>query len=168
MGLVSGAKLLKIKLIALGKTKNGPEHNLILDYLKRSKAVGRSYGINEIDIIDVDKRKVTSFKELEEILGYRLKGKGVNNQLVSLDSRGVLMSSLSFSRFITNLIQDGVYQLGFFIGGPDGIPPDVLKTCGTSISFGRFTYPHQLFKVMLLEQIYRATTIMAKHPYHKE
>ena len=55
-----------------------------------------------------------------------------------------------------------------FIGGPDGIPPDVLKTCGTSISFGRFTYPHQLFKVMLLEQIYRATTIMAKHPYHKE
>ena len=56
MGIVSGAKLLKIKLIALGKTKNGPEHNLILDYLKRSKAVGRSHGINEIDVIDVDKR----------------------------------------------------------------------------------------------------------------
>ena len=88
-------------------------------------------------------------------------------KIVSLDSEGDVLTSESFAELLQNLKNDNWKEVLFLIGGPDGIPDEFLMNNNLSISFGRFTYPHLLLRAMLLEQIYRATTILAKHPYHR-
>ena len=76
--------------------------------------------------------------------------------------------SVQFSEQIAGMMQNGSSTIDYIIGGSNGLSPEVLSACSRKISFSRMTFPHQLFRVMLLEQLYRAFKIMRGGPYHKE
>jgi 23S rRNA (pseudouridine1915-N3)-methyltransferase len=84
-----------------------------------------------------------------------------------LDERGKSCSSAEFSRLIAEHGQNATKNMGFLIGGPDGHASETRKAARHVLSFGPMTFPHRLLRVMLLEQIYRAVTILVNHPYHR-
>lgn len=86
--------------------------------------------------------------------------------LVLLDSRGKQMSSLEFADFLDKHQQRGTQHLWFAVGGADGFSEEARKAAGAQLSLGRMTLPHELARVVLLEQLYRAFTILKGHPYH--
>ena len=87
--------------------------------------------------------------------------------VVVLDERGKTMSSAAFARFLSAQADSGAKQLTFMIGGPDGHDPETRAKALQLLGFGPMTFPHRLVRVMLLEQIYRAVTILVNHPYHR-
>jgi 23S rRNA (pseudouridine1915-N3)-methyltransferase len=86
---------------------------------------------------------------------------------VLLDPRGEALDSNAFTKRLRGW-NDGGRDLAFVIGGPDGLAPTLSDQADLHLAFGALTWPHQLVRIMLLEQIYRATTIMSGHPYHRE
>ena len=87
--------------------------------------------------------------------------------IVCLDSKGTQFSSIELSNFIHEKQLSGGSTISFVIGGSNGLSAEVLSRANAIISFGKITFPHQLFRVVLMEQIYRAFTIIAGLPYHK-
>jgi len=155
---------LKIRIIAVGRNGSGPEYDLTTDYMRRATITGKSIGVNKIEIIEIDDRKQKSFNELGKFL---LKKRETLKKMISLDVRGKLLTSESFAELFSSCANEKLNEICFFIGGPDGLPTEILQNVNLSVSFGRMTYPHQLLRAMLLEQIYRATTILSRHPYHR-
>lgn len=86
--------------------------------------------------------------------------------LVLLDSRGKQLSSEEFAKFLERHQERGTQQLWFVVGGADGFTEKGLEAAQTQLSLGRMTLPHELARVVLLEQLYRAFTILKGHPYH--
>ena len=87
--------------------------------------------------------------------------------LVALDERGNNVDSASFARHLGRWRDQSVANTIFVIGGADGLSPELQRKAKLRIAFGSATWPHQMVRVMLLEQIYRAATILAGHPYHR-
>jgi 23S rRNA (pseudouridine1915-N3)-methyltransferase len=87
--------------------------------------------------------------------------------LIALDARGQMLSSEAFSRLLGKARDDGVKATAILIGGADGLAPDLLAKANAKVSFGAITLPHQLARIVLAEQLYRAATILAGHPYHR-
>jgi 23S rRNA (pseudouridine1915-N3)-methyltransferase len=87
--------------------------------------------------------------------------------MVALDQRGDNIDSAAFARHLGRWRDEQVASTIFVIGGADGLSPDLRRKVKLSLAFGSATWPHQLVRVMLLEQIYRAATILAGHPYHR-
>jgi 23S rRNA (pseudouridine1915-N3)-methyltransferase len=87
--------------------------------------------------------------------------------LVALDERGKTIDSAAFAQHLGRFRDQSVANTIFTIGGADGLSPDLRRKAKLTIAFGAATWPHQLVRVMLLEQIYRAATILAGHPYHR-
>lgn len=85
---------------------------------------------------------------------------------VLLDERGRQMSSAGFSDFLQQAMNRGTRNLGFFIGGPYGFPDEVYHRVGDRISLSPMTFPHQLVRLLFLEQLYRGFTIIRSEPYH--
>jgi 23S rRNA (pseudouridine1915-N3)-methyltransferase len=90
-----------------------------------------------------------------------------NGRLVALDERGRHLSSIAFARDIADARDAGAPTYMIAIGGPDGLDPDFIASANLSLAFGAMTWPHQLARVLAAEQIYRATTILSGHPYHR-
>ena len=86
---------------------------------------------------------------------------------VALDEHGRQLDSLGFARQLGRWREAGAIELGFLIGGPDGLAASVLEQAAAVIALGAMTWPHRLVRVMLAEQLYRAETILAGHPYHR-
>jgi 23S rRNA (pseudouridine1915-N3)-methyltransferase len=87
---------------------------------------------------------------------------------IALDERGRDMASRDFAARIGRFADEGVAQLGFVIGGADGLLPDLRQRAALVLGFGKLTWPHLLVRVMLAEQLYRAHTILTGHPYHRD
>lgn len=87
--------------------------------------------------------------------------------MVALDERGDSIDSVAFARHLGRWRDELVANTIFVIGGADGLSPDLRRKAKLRIAFGAATWPHQMVRVMLLEQIYRAATILAGHPYHR-
>jgi 23S rRNA (pseudouridine1915-N3)-methyltransferase len=87
--------------------------------------------------------------------------------LWALDEKGASLTSEDFARDIARLRNDGTSALVFAVGGPDGLDESLRQRANRMIAFGAMTLPHQLIRALLLEQIYRATTILSGHPYHR-
>jgi 23S rRNA (pseudouridine1915-N3)-methyltransferase len=86
---------------------------------------------------------------------------------VVLDERGKTMPSEAFSTLMKRHLESGTPEMSFVIGGPDGHAPQTRDAAGLLLSFGAMTWPHRLVRVLLFEQLYRAITLMAGHPYHR-
>jgi len=155
-----------ITIIYIGSSNNLLQ-DVVRDYEKRIKNIGRNIGLKEIiykEIKNSNKKNVTEKKDEETKKLIDQKEKGSLNIL--LDIEGSKLNSVEFSEYI--LAQADINQnINFFIGGSEGIDKKYFEDFDKIISFGDLTWPHKMFKMMLLEQIYRSITIINKHPYHK-
>lgn len=156
---------MNITIRAAGLIKSGPERTLIDDYLGRAKIVGRNIGIPNISESAVDIRSAkTRTLETDTILSVAKPG----DVLVVLDERGKALTSRQMATQIANWRDDGISNLVFAIGGADGFEPSALPANAVKWQLGKTVWPHKLVRVMIAEQIYRALSILAGTPYHRD
>lgn len=159
---------MKLSVIAAGRLKPGPEKALADDYLTRASGLGRKCGISRIAVTEFNESQAGSaaarMAEEGRIISGLLPPKGFT---VVLDERGKAMASEAFAALLSRHLDGGTSDMSFLIGGPDGHAPEFRDTAGLLMSFGPMTWPHRLVRVMLFEQLYRAVTIIAGHPYHR-
>jgi 23S rRNA (pseudouridine1915-N3)-methyltransferase len=154
---------MRIRLIAVGRLKDGPERRLVDDYLARAGKLGANLGwraIEEVEVADGGGRDAEGARLLARL-------DAGHGQVVRLDERGENIASADLALRLSRWREAGV-EVAFIIGGADGASPEVVKAAPQAISFGRATWPHRLVRVMLAEQIYRALSISAGSPYHRE
>ena len=152
---------MKINVIAVGKIKEKFFTDAISEYSKRLSKF--------CDFRVVEVAEATNYKNLtekSEIEGELLLGKA-KGFIVSLDGRGKLLSSEDLASAISENMVGGISEISFIIGGSNGLSEKVRNKSNLIVSFGKITFPHQLFRVVLSEQIYRAFTIINGMPYHK-
>ena len=159
---------MRIVVAAVGRLKNGPETELSERYRKRAVQTGRQLGLRDIDIIEIRESRAAdaSKRMLEESIALATvipKDAAV----VLLDPRGQNVDSAGLASHIAAWRANGRPAIVFLIGGADGLAATVCEKAELRLSFGTVTWPHQLVRVMLLEQLYRATTILTGHPYHR-
>ena len=158
-----------IKIIGVGKIKEKFYREAIAEYQKRMS----SY--NKVEIVEVADEKAPetlSEKEVDQVKnaeGERILGKIKDDAfLVTLEINGKALDSIKFAKLIQDEMLDGFGRdMVFVIGGSNGLGDNVLARSNYRLSFGKMTYPHQLMRVILMEQIYRAYRIINKEPYHK-
>jgi 23S rRNA (pseudouridine1915-N3)-methyltransferase len=155
-------------VISVGKLKQGPERELAERYRGRFDDIGRKLGFRGLTIHELSESRArdaaTRISEEAAAIAALIPEKSV---IVALDERGSSVDSASFARHIGKWRDDAVPYNVFVIGGADGLSPDLRRKAKMSMAFGSATWPHQMVRVMLLEQIYRAATILAGHPYHR-
>jgi 23S rRNA (pseudouridine1915-N3)-methyltransferase len=143
----------KIKVAWIGKTKDSAIDALTAEYLKRLRYYGDIQGI--------------ALPSEEALLKLREKtGKTPTHSIVLLDTRGKEMSSEEFAKFINDYQNRNPQPLLFAIGGADGFSAGARRAAYSVLSLGKMTMAHELARVVLLEQLYRAFTILKGHPYH--
>ena len=162
-----------ITIGAVGRQKPGPALELYKTYAKRLEGLGRQIGLSGPNLYEVEATKALSGTVLQakeaELLVAKLPTQG---PLYILDERGKAVSSQAFAEQIGRVRDDGAAHVSFLIGGADGHGPAVRSLiqsrAAKRLSFGPATWPHMLVRAMLLEQLYRAATILAGHPYHRD
>ncbi|MBN8649725.1 MAG: 23S rRNA (pseudouridine(1915)-N(3))-methyltransferase RlmH [Caulobacterales bacterium] len=158
---------MKITLAAIGKFRNSePEQALALDYLKRAEVSGRPLGINGVKLQEYEIKAKDNVKVRES----NLLRENINNDcfLIVLDERGQNISSRQLAAMFEKQMQNGTKEIIFAIGGADGHDEDMRKKGNFLLSFSKLTWPHKLCRIMASEQIYRAVSIMANSPYHRD
>jgi 23S rRNA (pseudouridine1915-N3)-methyltransferase len=154
---------MKLGVIAIGKPGRGPEALLAEDYAQRATLAGRALGLGPLELIDLEPRKPGKAPEAELIL------KAAEGAcLIACDERGKTFSSRAFADHIALLRDRGERRLVFAIGGADGLDAGVRDAASSTLAFGPQTWPHALARAMLTEQLYRAVTILAGSPYHRD
>jgi 23S rRNA (pseudouridine1915-N3)-methyltransferase len=152
---------MRVTIAAVGRDRPGPVRDLFDDYRRRCPW--------PIDLVLVAPRRISpATRRLAEEGVRLLKAVPAVATLVALDERGRELDSQALARRIERLRGEGTGVLAFAIGGPDGLAPAVLDRSVLVLAFGRMTWPHELVRVMLAEQLYRASALTAGHPYHRE
>ena len=159
---------MRIVVAAVGRLKQGPERELAERYRKRAADAGRGVGLQAFDIIEIRESRADNVgrRMLEESIAIAnvIPERAVT---VLLDERGESVSSASFAGHLQGWRSQDRPAAVFIIGGADGLAPSLRERASLAIAFGAATWPHQLVRVMLMEQIYRAVSILAGHPYHR-
>lgn len=150
---------MRLTLIAVGRAKRGPELDLFNAYQKRLRS--------GLDLIEVEEKRPLGGAELmareAELVADKIPD---GAYLIALDERGKAMSSRIFAEKISAL-QDMGRDVAFIIGGADGLDESLRAKADLLLGFGPQTWPHMLVRAMLAEQVYRAQSILAGHPYHR-
>lgn len=155
---------MKLRIVAVGRLRAGPEAELITDYVTRFDRTGRALGLGPLEIREVEAKK--SGMDAEAVLIEKaIAGAGV---VIAMDERGKTLTSPDFAAKLGAWRDQGQSQACFMIGGADGIAPDLRARADFKLSFGHMVWPHMLARVMLTEQLYRAASILAGAPYHRE
>ncbi len=159
---------MKLHILAIGRLKAGPELELFDDYAKRARGLGRSCGITAVEVRDFGESKLPEAEGRMAAEAALLTGACPDPSFtVILDERGKSLSSEEFANLLRRHLDQGTPAMSFLIGGPDGHDGGLRRKAGFLLSLGPMTWPHRLARVMLAEQIYRAVTILVKHPYHR-
>jgi 23S rRNA (pseudouridine1915-N3)-methyltransferase len=159
---------MRVLVLAIGRLKQGAEAELCERYRKRAAQAGRNVGLREFEIIEIRESRAADAekRKLEESIA-------IANVLpdgalvVLLDETGDGLPSGSIADTIRAERDAGRSTLAFVIGGPDGLAQSSRSKAAKKLAFGAATWPHQLVRIMLMEQIYRAVTILSGHPYHR-
>ena len=152
---------MKINIVCVGKIKEHFFTDAINEYLKRISRFA------DLKIIEVDEAsKISNLEQKSKVEGEKLLQK-CSGVIVALDGGGKLLSSTEISDYMHKKEIQGESVISFVIGGSNGLSKEVLSKADLTLSFGKITFPHQLFRVVLVEQIYRALTIIEGLPYHK-
>ena len=160
---------MKVFIAAVGRLKSGPMKDLCAEYLKRFEAQGRSIGVRDIEVREIpesNRRNTNERRDEEAAALLSLVPDGAH--LIALDERGAALESREFANKLSSLQSGGITNIAFLIGGPDGHGDVVRASASQLLSFGAMTWPHMLVRTMLAEQLYRAVTILTKHPYHRQ
>ena len=142
----------------IGKAKNSDEDMITHKYLKR---------IKNIELKQYEVKTNNPEKKLEEEALKLINTTPKNGKLILLDEKGQNLSSTDLAKIILNWRDNNVTDINFAIGGAFGNGEKIKKTADRVIAFGQLTWPHQMVKMMIAEQIYRIETIIQGHPYHK-
>jgi 23S rRNA (pseudouridine1915-N3)-methyltransferase len=159
---------MRVQVLAVGRLKRGPERELAERYRERAARAGRAIGLRDVEIVEIRESRAaeTEKRVLEESIA-------LANMLpdicatVLLDERGENLSSAALAECLRRWRDGGRPAAVFIVGGPDGLSPALREKAELRLAFGLATWPHQLVRIMLLEQIYRAVTILSGHPYHR-
>lgn len=154
---------MKITLLAVGRLGRTAEAELARDYAQRASATGRALGLGPVEIVEVEARKSGKAAEAE-VLAPHL----ADAHVICCDEHGKARASRDFAARLGRLRDDGARRLVLVIGGADGLDPAILAAANETLAFGVQTWPHALARAMLAEQVYRATTILAGTPYHRD
>ena len=163
---------MRLHLICIGRLKAGPEREFAAHYMARAAGVGRSLGVTTVDTREIDesrarrpqdrkKEEAKAIRNLLTSLG------GASSGFVACDETGENLTSAAFAQRFDRFRGESLGSLAIVIGGPDGIDPELRSEAAFLIAFGAMTWPHQLVRIMAAEQIYRALTLLAGHPYHR-
>jgi 23S rRNA (pseudouridine1915-N3)-methyltransferase len=159
---------MRLTIAAIGRLKDGPERELAERYRKRAEQLGRRIGLRDVEIVevresraqDVGKRMIEESIAIANVLSDKA-------AVIILDRRGENLDSAALAAQLAKWRDAGRPAAVFVIGGDDGLAPALRERATLRLAFGAATWPHQLMRGMLLEQIYRAVTILAGHPYHR-
>jgi 23S rRNA (pseudouridine1915-N3)-methyltransferase len=159
---------MRLSIIAVGHARGTPEGTLTDLFLDRAAKMGRGMGLQGVAAEEVAISKLRDARARMGDEAERLSARVADGaHVVLLDARGKGMTSEAFADMLGALRDAATRDLAFVIGGPDGLAPLPGKKSGRSLAFGPQTWPHLLVRAMLAEQIYRALTILAGHPYHR-
>ena len=159
---------MRLVVVAIGRLKQGPERELAERYRERFDDIGRKLGFRGLEIHEIaESRARDAATRMAEEAAAMTAAIPDKSNLVALDERGDQVASEAFARHLGRWRDEAVANTVFSIGGADGLSPDLRRKAKLRIAFGSATWPHQMVRVMLLEQIYRAATILAGHPYHR-
>ena len=159
---------MRLLVAAVGRLKDGPERELAERYRKRAEQTSRRIGFRDMEVVEVRESRAQEVgkRVVEESIALAnvIPDKAV---VLILDERGESLDSATLASRLGRWRDDGRPATVFIIGGDDGLAPSLRDKASVRLAFGAATWPHQLVRVMLLEQIYRATTILTGHPYHR-
>ena len=159
---------MRVTIFAVGRLKAGPERELAARYLDRFSKSGAAAGMNFHRIVELPESRAahadTRKREEHAALHRQLPPEAA---LLVLDEQGRGLGSEDFARLLGKWADAGKRELCICIGGADGHDPQLLNDADRVISFGRMTWPHQIVRILLAEQLYRAATILVGHPYHR-
>jgi len=156
---------MRLHLCAVGRMRAGPERALIDDYVARFDRTGRALGLGPMTEHEVEDKRGGGMAAEAELLCRAVPAGAL---LAVLDERGRSLTSRAFAAQLARWRDEGRQDVAFAIGGADGIDPALRDRAGFALSFGAMVWPHLLVRVMLAEQIYRAATILAGGPYHRD
>ena len=159
---------MKVELLAVGKLKAGPERELVARYSERFRQIGRGLQLDGPRLVELSESAARrdADRKAEEAQGL-LEAMSEGARLILFDECGKACSSEAFAHLIRDARDAGLGTMAFAIGGADGHGDALRAHASTSLCFGAMTMPHQLVRVLVLEQLYRAGTLLAGHPYHR-
>jgi 23S rRNA (pseudouridine1915-N3)-methyltransferase len=156
---------MQIKFLWVGKTKNASIRSLVSDYLER---IGHWVSSEVVETRDLSKGRSVRVADLIESEGEEIaKHIPKFGRIVALDETGKQFTSSDFARWIESEQNSGTRSITFIIGGPEGLSRAVAGRAHVVMSLGKMTWTHEMCRVLILEQVYRALCIMRKIPYHK-
>jgi 23S rRNA (pseudouridine1915-N3)-methyltransferase len=159
---------MRITIAAIGKLRAGPERELAERFIGRAVKAGRGLGLT-FDVRELAESRAAALatrrnQEAAALIGAVPAGA----LIVALDEGGKMVSSRDFAARLARWRDDGAGDVALAVGGPDGHGAALFDGARERLSFGPMTWPHQLFRLMLAEQLYRAVTILSGHPYHRD
>ncbi|WP_196260161.1 23S rRNA (pseudouridine(1915)-N(3))-methyltransferase RlmH [Pelagibacterium limicola] len=159
---------MRIMLVVVGRMKDGPERVLAARYLERAAIGGKPLGLAGPVLSELPESRSRSAdarkrEEARSILS-AIPEKAV---IVALDERGTTLASEPFAARLAQWRDENRPALALVIGGPDGLDDEVRSRADLVLSFSPMTWPHQIVRILTAEQLYRATTILSGHPYHR-
>ena len=157
---------MRLRIVAVGRLKKGPERELVERYAERLRGA-RMAGVTGFDVAELPESRAgdapTRKREEGRAILDRLSDGGL---VVALDETGRTPDSAAFAALVRDA-RDMGRDVTLVIGGPDGLDGAVRDRADTVLAFGRLTLPHQIVRALAAEQLYRAITILAGHPYHR-
>ncbi|WJH41614.1 23S rRNA (pseudouridine(1915)-N(3))-methyltransferase RlmH [Aliirhizobium terrae] len=159
---------MRITLFAVGRLKAGPEKDLASRYLDRFAKAGPAIGLELAKLVEVQESRASNpeTRKREEAAALE-KALPEGAALILLDERGKALDSQAFSDVIGRYRDNGKRDMMLAIGGADGLDPDLRSRADLVLNLGTMTWPHQLVRILIAEQLYRAVTILSGHPYHR-
>jgi 23S rRNA (pseudouridine1915-N3)-methyltransferase len=154
---------MRIAIVAIGRLPRSPEVELVKLYVERATNAGRSLRLGPVEVVEVEARKPGKAAEAEVLRPHL-----TDAYVIACDERGTARPSRAFAEEIAVLRDRGVRRLVFLIGGADGLDAALVAEASGKLAFGPQTWPHALARAMLAEQVYRAVSILAGSPYHRD
>lgn len=159
---------MRLTIAAIGRMKAGPERELADRYLDRLKKTGGALGLDYAGLVEFPESRLSTTSERTRDEAARLTAPLAETSVrIVLDERGRTLSSEEFAGALADFRDAGRRDAAVLIGGPDGHDKALRSSADLTLSLGRLTYPHQIARILIAEQLYRAATILAGHPYHR-
>jgi 23S rRNA (pseudouridine1915-N3)-methyltransferase len=158
---------LRLSILAVGRLKHGPERELVERYRQRIEGIGRSLGLSGPDMVELPESRARREDDRRAEEAVALLERAGPFAAIVFDERGKSPTSEAFAERLKLWRDEGRPGLACIIGGPDGLDPVLRKRADLVVSFGALTMPHQIVRALVVEQLYRALTILAGHPYHR-
>ncbi len=159
---------MRLTIAAVGRLKSGPERDLTYRYLDRLAKSGAAVALEWGGVTELPEARSANPAERKRDEAARLSAALPDKAaLIVLDETGRSETSEAFAARLGAWRDEGVRETAFVIGGPDGLDPDIRAAARAVLALGAMTWPHQIVRLLLAEQLYRASTILSGHPYHR-